>query len=189
MSLEKGIYRSSEEVYFSWYLDELVEHGYVSWYKYESKKFKLLDEAKSVWYKKVRANVVATQLHLLQDIEYTPDFEICFTEKALGIFCNGTPSKTITAFIGAIEDEITGEYIAFIDVKGANGHSGTSFTFVQKIAWDKLRIYFQKIIPFKLFNKTFTPKRYLYTDGGNQLRASKNMKKVISIEEYIKKMQ
>ena len=193
MSLDLGIYRSNEEVYFSWYLDDLVKYGYVSWYKYESKTFKLLDEAKSTWDKKLKTKVVATELHLFQDMCYTPDFEICFTEKALGVFCNGKPAIKRPYFIGVVEDEITNEYTTFIDVKGNAGSiygikssSVVTFPYIQKIAWDKLRIYFQKIVPQKLFNDTFTPSRYLYTDAGGQFRKSKTMKNIVNIKDYVK---
>lgn len=193
MSLEKGIYRSNEEVYFSWYLDELIKYGYVSWYKYESRKFKLLDEVKGTWDRKLKnGKVVATELHLLQDVEYTPDFEICFTEKALGIFCTGIPSRNRPYFVGVEVDPILNEYIVLVDVKGKsfiNATSSISFSFTQKLMWDKLKIYVQKVVPQSLFNKTFTPSRYLYTDGGGAFRNSKTMKNVVNIKDYVKKIQ
>ena len=192
MNIDLGIYRSKEELYFSWYLDELIENGYVSWYRYESKTFTLLEEAKSTWDRKLKSGkVIATLLHIAQDVEYTPDFEISFTEKALGVFCNGIPSYTRPYFMGMLEDEILGHYIAFIDVKGSafiNSSSSISFSFTQKLMWHRYMIYVQKVIPQNLFNKTFTPKRYLLTDGGKAIRNSKGMKYVISIEEFIEKI-
>ena len=36
-------FRSKEELYFSWYLDELMDEGFIDKYEYESREFVLMD--------------------------------------------------------------------------------------------------------------------------------------------------
>ena len=97
--------------------------------------------------------------------------------------------------IGGKKDEQTDEnddypIVSYVDVKPTNsvqrkgGKVSSSITFPLKnrILWDRSRIYINKVVPmpmsgtgFKsaLFIKTFTPQRYLLTDGGKQLRKIK----------------
>lgn len=74
----------------------------------------------------------------------------------------------------------------FFDVKPPSsalrysGSLGSSrdFKFNQRMTYNKHNIYVNKVVPADgkncLFNKTFIPKRYLYTDGGNQIRKKKS---------------
>ena len=57
------------------------------------------------------------------------------------------------------------------------------FSINQKWMYSEHGIYIQKVIPQKLFADTFTPKRYLMTDGGGQARKIKW--DVKSLEEFV----
>lgn len=52
--------------------------------------------------------------------------------------------------------------------------SSRDFKFNQRMTYDRHNIYVNKVVPIgtstSLFNKTFTPKRYLFTDSGTAIR-------------------
>jgi ATP-dependent helicase YprA (DUF1998 family) len=71
--------------------------------------------------------------------------------------------------------------------KGKNGE----VTFNQKLVLERYGIYVNKVIPVGskecLFNKTFMPQRYLFTDYGKQERKinPKFHKEIITIDQWM----
>jgi hypothetical protein len=174
--MEHEFYRSDEEIYMSWWLDELIEAGYVKSYSYESRKLILMKEVKVPWLE-AKKNIAKERLHhLFSETTYTPDFEIIWEDKAVGVFINGAwPIKRRSYFMGATfnVDGID----CLIDVKGDHAMGASrgnfsqfSFPYKQKMAYHNLGLYVQKIVPIKLFRETFIPQRYFMTDGGKQPR-------------------
>jgi hypothetical protein len=159
----------------SWWLDELVEAGYVRGYKYEERTLVLMNEVKIPWFEQKKTGIKQREHHLFTRSTYTPDFEINWTKKAYGVFCNGVASNKRPYFMGA-DHHIDGAD-CLIDVKGDHAMGASrgnfsqfSFPYKQKMAWMNLKIYVQKIVPIKLFRETFVPQRYFLTDGGGQKR-------------------
>jgi hypothetical protein len=174
------MYRSKEELYFSWWLDELKEADYINSWEYEPKSFTLIDKVKYGWSKQLKTKEKHMESTLLNDLCYTPDFRIQWSHKG----CNSPfvwqyKSKRSHAF-----SILIGE-VSYIDVKGTfdRNKSNSTFSIIQKVMYDKRGILVEKVVPQKLFEKTFTPKRYLLTDGGGQARKIKW--KVKSLEEYL----
>lgn len=175
--MEHEIYRSNEEIYFSWWLDELKEAGYVESYAYENRKLVLMNEVKIPWFEQKKTGVKEREHHLFSETTYTPDFEITWDKKALGIFCSGAPGNKRPFFMGADCSLVADHAISIVDVKGDHSQGASrgnfsqySFPYKQKMAWENLRIYVQKVVPIKLFRETFVPQRYFMTDGGKQER-------------------
>jgi hypothetical protein len=154
---------SNEELYMCWWLDEL-----------KAKKFiKSFDKASKIeLFKPCSMQFGDDTKHLFRELNYTPDFEIEWNTKAEKIFFihkNQNYSKSIinsVPFI-AINNK------SLIDVKGTfkSKFVSTSITFpiIQKILYNVFDIYVQKIQPLGnngLFQKTFTPKKYLLTPTG-----------------------
>jgi len=173
--LSGGKYRSWEELYLSWWLDELIQAGYVESYSYEKRKLILMNEVKVPWFEQKKTGVKEKEHHLFAESTYTPDFEINWTPKAAGVFINGRSCNKRPYFMGAEFDGITATCL--IDVKGDHAMGASrgnfsqfSFPYKQKMAWQNLKIYVQKIVPIKLFRDTFIPQRYFMTDGGKQTR-------------------
>lgn len=169
-------YRSKEELYFSWYLDELVERGFVLKYEYELYSFDLFDKQDIDWFELKKTKDVKKSFTLFNPMTYTPDFKITWSSKAIGVFV-GSHSVKRTVFHPSIDDEIEGTVISYVDVKGdvlahqgSSNYGAFSFPYKQKLMWLKFRIYTHKIVPIKLFRDTFTPSRYLLTDGGGTAR-------------------
>ena len=173
--MEHEIYRSNEEIYMSWWLDELIEAGYVESYKYEERTLILMNEVKVPWFERKKTSIKEREHHLFAESTYTPDFEITWNKKAYGIFITGFPSNKRPYFMGA-DFNVDGAD-CLIDVKGDHAMGASrgnfsqfSFPYKQKMAWQNLKIYVQKIVPIKLFRETFVPQRYFLTDGGKQPR-------------------
>jgi hypothetical protein len=173
--LSGGKYRSWEELYMSWWLDELIQAGYVESYSYEKRTLVLMSEVKVPWFEQKKTGVKEKLHHLFHESTYTPDFGINWTPKAEGIFIPGRSCNKRPYFIGAEFDGLGASCL--IDVKGDHAMGASkgnfsqfSFPYKQKMAYQNLKIYVQKVVPVKLFRDTFIPTRYFKTDGGKQTR-------------------
>lgn len=195
-------YRNLEELYFSYYLDELKEQGLIESYEYEPESFLLSDE---ITFNYVKTTVLKTKTKvenktkaLLHKHSYTPDFKIkptsLGTVKNIFDWCFSALPIFITS--GSIGEQ----HYSWIDVKGAHvGKLSTSITFPlnQKWTYQKYGIYVQKIKPFDLFKQTFMPKRVIeemkykrdYIKKGKLLSKKGDSKldyKPKNIEEWLK---
>lgn len=182
-----GIWKSKEEWYTSWYLDELKQAGIVGNWKYEPTTYNLtlpasfeyLDDSIRKPNKKVKS--------LLRACTYTPDFYVpwnpLFKSKFLKVLGDVSISELTNPFFAQIYPE---KYNSQWDTKGgykrANGHE--TFTAKQAMLYQRHCVYCQEFVPKKIFEETFTPKRYLWTDGGKQVR--KIDFKIVTLEEYLK---
>lgn len=146
---------SKEEQWFSWWLDELKERGFIKWYQ-RADTFRLSDANKEL---KLRVH------------EYTPDFMVDWTEEGLKLaIIKPTDGNT-----------------SIVEIKPSfDAHNMTRlFKLNQKWVYDKTGIYIELVIPEKLFERTFCPDRFRYTDSGKGLRKLKQS--YLNIDEYIKK--
>jgi len=185
------------EMYFTWYMEELIQHGYLKSYQWEPEKIIILPDYvhKREKHYKVRPNELEN-FTLLPKATYTYDFRMIWNESAIDIFTNLFDKKShfpfgIPTFVShyvKINDEL--EIASYVDIKPhstAAAFSGSmasyfTFPFVQKILLATRGLYINKIVPIPsgkkgiancLFNKTFTPNRYKMTDGGGQKRTIK----------------
>lgn len=196
-NLPEGI-DSLQEVYFEWWLSELVELGYIKSFK-RSTRYKLID---NVFHNKLDFNptkkeplrYLIVQREFLKSWTYEPDYDIVWTEKSFNKlfqdinFLNRKDFKTLF-----YADYIDSEWISIIDVKpqvfrGGNMSSSVKFPLIQKMMYNKYNIYIHKISPLGskgLFDNSFTPMRYLLQD--KQARNRKISKWIpISITQYLK---
>lgn len=172
-----NIFKSQVEEYFSYYLEELQEAGYVREWSYESDTFVLSESISKPYLQQGKYKVLEKTEHLLHKASITADFTIVWTDKAENIFYLNR-NKPINCSVKDIPFRITNidPPTSYIEIKGsheANTSSSISFPYKQKWLYDKEGIFIQKIKPFAyksksgiLFQSTFTPK------------------KVISIEKY-----
>ena len=169
-------YRSKEEIYFSWFLDEI--RPFTKSIKYEPFQIEVIPKKKAAYYSRSDKR---KKCLFLREFKYTPDFVIVWdkekmlegcglkylwTDYTYGIF---NPKQNIYYDIG--EKEESG-YKSYIDVKGGRSkYNPTLFSIKQKIIYETRGIYVQKIVP-KEFLKAidYYPKRYLWTDSGKQKR-------------------
>lgn len=184
---------SSEELYFSWWLDELIEAGYVLDYT-DANTYQLTSGLYLEYLEiKKTKNVIKTQT-LLEPSNYTPDFEIKWHKNALGIFVN-PPIRSLVDGNKVYHDGVLGKFDknlftksgeCLVEVKPVyDRHNMTRLVQLNiKQMMQQHSIFVNLVKIPDLFVKTFTPKRFLYTDSG-KLERKINFK-VITLQEYLK---
>jgi hypothetical protein len=173
----RDYFKSDGEWYFSWYLDDLMDAGYVDDWEYESETFTLATPSKLPWKKQLKTKVKDMEMSFLGKCTYNPDFKIFWTEKAKGVFYHNlgdeiTDPKTLPYF--AAQDNISR-----IEIKPHHDFQNKTAQAVIKIKWlFQLGTYVQLVIPVPkvskggkvtpangLFNSTFIPRRFAYTNN------------------------
>jgi len=152
---------TNEERWFGYYLDELKTAGYVSMYKYQPEGIELCAET-------YIGDSNKPFKHFLRK-EYTPDFHIHWTSKAIEMFIGKHKEFPFYTSAG----------LSIIDTKGAGftfGKNNSDVTFPDRQAWiwSKYNIFIQKVeVSLKhksIFEKTFLPQRIreeeIYTTNG-----------------------
>lgn len=191
-------YKNKEELYFSYYLDELINVGIISGYAYEEEKFDLF-EGCTFSYTKVTELKTKTKYEdltktLLQPCTYTPDF-IIIAPKAIKGLCGVLDTLGKQPLVASGKDAKI-----YVDVKGvfAGRTNSTQYTFPLKQKWmyQRYNIYTNKVVPYKIFKDTFTPSRVIQEEvyvrdipkrgikGGD----SKLSFTPITINEWLKKL-
>lgn len=166
---------SNEELFFWWWCEELQDKGYILKHVREPKSFVLSDTVKYLHIKKNKP----TESTLLREHHYTPDSGIIWTNKAIGIFTEVT--ETLVSKLLISDSTNT----CYVEVKPSYDQNNMTrlFTINQKWIYQKYDIYINKVIPEKLFEQTFTPTRFLFTNKSKQKRKIKF--KVRTLQEYL----
>lgn len=196
------------EDWFEFWLQDLIDKGYIlkvlrakeaipfvlfeGLYKVENTPYKLRNGVTG--YK-------PGKITLLHPIEYTPDFIIIWADKAKGIF--HTPfeecSRESNMILSFSHNKLN---FSLIEIKAPPGYGGAnssdaSFRVKQKWVWEKYALLVQKIYLYPigskgynpkdyLWSNTFTPTRYLMTDGLTKARTI-NKWKVTTVDEFLDK--
>ena len=173
---------SQEEVYFTWWLLELIKEGYISSAVYKPQTFTFTSPVVASWMLEKKTKCIIQTAEILKGHSYTPDFLIEWTDKAEGLFF-------IPVALGYTNPLIIGQYrkrpfgkipfiaeyyegnslinsYSYIDVKGdfakAYIKSTIIFPINQKLVFDKYNKIVNKAKIPDLFKKTFTPEKYRY---------------------------
>lgn len=183
-------FRSSEEIYMSWWLEDAVKHGLVKSFEYEPPAF-VLSEALHVLTKRVKKLKKGDKIEIdaksiLQVQTYTCDFRIIWTDAGALVFTKRIDRiiEDNTPYFYATEEE--GELVSYIDVKPGYSNvaqaSSVRFPVKQAWLWQAHRKFVQKVIVVQsvktkltrrysgLFVETYVPLRYLLTDKSEQKR-------------------
>lgn len=178
---------SKGEVYFYWYLSELFDNGFIFRFAAQPQTFELARRQEYSWTKMLKTKTKPMVSTILQGHSYTPDFLILWTKKSRNIFYNTSDDVyNLRRNIFLAKKYTFGQEVSYIEVKPEFGKHGSFrwFTISQKWVYQKYGIYIQKINPVSIFQRTFTPGRYLITDGGRQTRKLKY--NPILLEGFIK---
>lgn len=181
------VFRSKDELYISWYFEELKQLGYVDKWAYEPKSF-LLGEGelskRIVKYeqKQTKVSQLITFPSIIRKHSYTPDFLVQFNEKAKNIFY----SEYDNVMDKKINITLYKRLIAVLEVKFIAGKfqgSKAKTNISRKWLLDKKDIFCQEIDYKSLFFKSFTPKRFITKDDG-RMKFTQGFKMFTS-ESYI----
>lgn len=158
--------QTEREVY--WWIEELIEKGFIDKVEYETVTFKLFEGASYIQEKQLKTKTKKVTRSLLQACEYTPDFVIHWNKKAVGKICS---VETFDTPIWCNK-----ELISYFEVKPSFDHQNKRQFASLNIKWvyQKYGEYVQIIIPHEppkgrkhfLFKDTFTPEKYLKTKTG-----------------------
>lgn len=185
---------SKEEMYISWWINDLMKEGMITKVVYQPEPFHLSPSFTVdyyVPYKKKEGGKYVSEPIISKHI-YTPDIYVEWSNDAINIFVHdllGDLKKKknrlfILPFCQYDHDKET--WYSFFEVKP--NHDRHNMTRLAKIniqwVFYKYSKYVNIITPEKLFKKTFTPERYLYTDKSGKPRKIKF--KTILIKDYIK---
>jgi len=195
-------FESNEEMYFSWWLDELKKHGYITLLKYQPKSFKLFDGATIGFIEQLKTKTKERTVKLLVGHEYKADFLIYWSKelhKKLYVGYNDILTQSVKSYpIIANYSSERDLYYSVIDVKGNYNQNDAwrRFAIDQKWVFQIHHIYVQKIITHPQVNKkgqiipanalfptTFLPERFKTTDKSGGPR--KIRYKYKSLDEYL----
>ena len=189
-------YKNKEELYFSYYLDELIEHKLITSYSYEEETFELSEDVKYAYRKytqlktKVKKQTIVKSL--LKPCTYTPDFVIIADKPLEGFFNIMANNPTFIS---------TDDLKCYVDVKGmfAGRTNSTQYTFPLKQKWmyQKYNIYTNKVVPYTSFKDTFTPykvikkEKYIFNNVKKGIKKgdSKLKFETIAIEQWLEKLK
>jgi hypothetical protein len=175
---------SQEEMYFN---DWCLELGLN--FKYKPKTFLLTEPVKLIQQKQRSL----CSVHLLNNLEYTADFVIY---KPFPAFV-GTISFMVDISVSPIQQHPkTPLFICcgddlIVDTKavnfmGSGRSSDIRFPIIQKVLYRDYGVYVNSVIPDKLFERTFYPESYFYTDKGAE-RCKKIKNEMVPLSKILKK--
>lgn len=146
-------YDSTEEVEFIMWLEEANRFGYVEDYAFHTEIYRLLEKSKVPCPKTLKKQGFLT----LQDVEYELDFRFKPTLK-LDEFEHGML--------------IHNDGYIYVDTKGDWKGNDTVFSIKQKLMYKEYEIYVNRVVPIKLFQKTWLPQRAGLTDVRKERKKS-----------------
>jgi len=167
---------SDEELEFWCWLKEAESRGIISEIEFHPYTFKLSDRVTIKFDKYLKTKVKTVDKFILHPHEYTPDFSFVIEH------------HKISDLNYLVENWHFGDgKMMVVDVKGGfsqNG-DGKQFSINQKWVWSKYGVYVQKIVPFKLFRKSFGPDICRFTPKTLKPNMSKNYIGLKSINEFM----
>lgn len=190
----KNNFDSDMELWFSWWLNELVEAGYVIDYT-DAKTYLLSEKLDYQYLDKKKTKSILKEQSLIQQHVYTPDFDIRWHKSALGIFIN----PPITALelndnsvvcrntqLNKLDKDLfikSGDAM-LVETKGGYSKFGglKENSINRKWLFARYRIFVNLVKVPDIFAKTFTPKKFLLTSTGKQRTIHFKIK---ILEEYI----
>lgn len=176
----KKALESKEELYFSWWLNDLKKIGIVKSYTHNVTPFTITEgyfiekikPMKRVPDKILKKTIIPKKI-------YTPDFEIIWDYEKF--------KKTKLANIFHVyKTKSTNEYYSIAETKGSWDRNNMTRLFKnnQAFIYEKYKIVVGLYKIPTLFEKTFTPQKYIFTDISGKFR--KINFKIITLKEYLK---
>lgn len=182
-------YESFCELSCLYFAEELIKAGYVQRVE-RSPSYSLCDPVSSSYAVALKRGSKQETQTISQGVTYTPDYDIYFTSKALGVFCWLLGSGTKWDKNLLVSQYVVGKngedlYKACIEVKPDFQRNSTTPKSVQSMKWlyQKHGIYVNLFRPNRIFEGLFVPTKYLTTERGTQ-RILKFKPK--TLQEYLK---
>ena len=164
-------FKSTIELYFSYYLEELQDNGYIDWWGYESSTYDLSESVSLPYKQYLKSGKIKDKLeHVMHKASITADFTIEWLEKAKNVFYLDVNEPI--DYMSSVRDipfRVNGNLVSEVEIKGSSERttsSSVSFPYKQKWCYQLYKVYIQKIKPIHptkglLFGDTFTPKKVI----------------------------
>jgi len=181
-------FASKEEIYFRWYLDDLKAAGIITSFDYQPAAWVLSDGAKAMQTIELKTKTKKVERTLFRPKTYQPDFLVYFNLECLATvdFYEDFKKYSITRKPADIPFLGGSGGCCSVDIKPKferDSARSRAFSLIQAWVFHLYNIYVQPIVYQKLFEKTFTPARFLLTDRTGKAR--KINFKVRSLQEFI----
>ena len=170
------VYDSDEEVMFVMWLEEAEKAGVIESWLYHCETYTLSNPVKYNTTKQLKTKVKIEEKHLINGCEYTPDFKFIVDKKYFNLF---------KSFGFKVLNDDSEKYVITVDVKGMFDRHGGTREFEVKRKWlhQTNGIYVHKIVPEKLFKKSFVPDLVRKVFGPKTSRGKNKFRECKSIKE------
>lgn len=192
---DKKMLQSNEEVYFSWFLYELMYYGYIDDITFQPKSFELSDKI-GIDYIKIDKHGKKKKYKYTLDSgkRYTSDVKVLWNKKAKDIFhyCveEHDYSRAVDLDISKmfISNKSSTNYFSYFEVKPIfDKHNMTRLVkHITSFVYSKTNIYINIVVPQKVFESMFYPQRFLFTDRA--LKMKKNIKNKVVFGDFIDRL-
>jgi hypothetical protein len=195
VSIDITALHSNEELYFSWFLEDLKKEGIVITYNNIEKQFEIGKTVKRTYIKKMkRIDDKIIEDIIVPSIIYTPDYFVKWdtthpgTKFFIGEYWNNYKKYSIrNTPIVTIERHCSDNTLdTYIEIKPDFDKVNMTRLFkrTQLAILESTGTYVSLVKVPSLFKKTFVPSRYIYTDKKTQKRKLKYKAK--SLKQFIK---
>lgn len=199
-------FESDEEMFMSWYFEELKEIGAVTEIVLQPKSFKLSSEILHTWIKPMKkvADKISEEIIMSSHL-YTADVLVYWDPAFLGTIITSldttdkitTSPSNLTKFF--VNKDKEGRFFSVVEIKPIfdQNNMTRAAKINQKWVWDKYGIYVQFAIPDKIFKNTFTPvkydthKRYKRDNSKKKIKKGDTMLKYkrVALKDYIDRFE
>ena len=184
MNLE---YESFCELSLLFFAEDLKKHGYIDRVE-RSPSYLLASAIGHTYVEQLKRGSKTIEQSIQQGVSYTPDFDIYFTEKAIGKFCwlMGSSVKYNKNLL--VAQNVGSLYRATCEVKPDFSRNSTTPKSVQSMKWlfQRHGVFVNLFRPNNVFERLFTPGKYLLTENGGKRKLKFTPK---TIEDYLKSLK
>jgi hypothetical protein len=189
---------SDEELYTSWFLNQLIVDGFVKSYTPQPKPI-ILNKGLShtVITKKGAISISngSPRLKVIIPVKtYTCDFKVIWNKCAEGVFVYNIDNITYLKHNWLLRCQtINGELVSHFEVKPNFDFKNMtrSVKYSIAMAWDYSNILVELFKPLVVFKNLYYPERYSKTNMGGSFRKSKGVfiKDKTQLSDYLKRME
>lgn len=160
-------YESFCELSLLFFCEELIKKGYIHRVE-RSPSYMLCDPVHNTYAVHLKRGSKQETQTILQGVSYTPDFDIYFTEQAIGIFCWVLGSNRKLEKNLLVAQNVGNLYKATCEVKPDFQRNSTTPKSVQSMKWlyQKHKVFVNLFRPNRIFAGLFVPDKYRINERG-----------------------
>ncbi len=180
-------YESFCELSCLFFAEELIKGGYAERVE-RSPSYLLCNPVQHTYAEQLKRGSKQVTQTISLGVSYTPDFDIYFTDKALGKFCWELNSAVKWDKNLLVVQKVGNLYRGTCEVKPDFSRASTTPKSVQSMKWlmQKLDVYTNLFRPNRIFEVLFVPDKYRLTEKGTN-RVLKF--KALNMQQYLSSLK